>query len=296
MIGKLYHLAHIVHDVDATDRLYFDVFDCLRPYRAFDKTGRRDASLAIISDQCMEPIHPSDNPADAHTPLARFRARFGNRMHSIAWYANDLKGITRRLLEHDIRLYGIDGRPVTDPDKGIAVWTHPSDTGTMLEFAEPGYAADPRLHRTYSTDRWRDHPLALICTSHVTVLVDDLGDADRLYGAALDGLRFHTDDSATTTPRAYYAIGESTVIEAVAPTSTDTPEGADHAMAGNLVHAVTFATADLNGACAFLADHNISVTRARPGHVWLELDPEHGVRIGLTDVALPGDPRSSTKV
>lgn len=292
MIGKLYHLAHIVENVDATDRLYYDVFDCLRPYRAYDETGRRDASLAIISDLCLEPIHPSDDPADAHTPLSRFRTRFGNRLHSIAWYANDLKGITRRLLDHDIRLYGITGGAVTDPDEGGAVWTHPADTGTMLEFAEPGFAADPRLHRRgFSLDRWRSHPLALTRTSHVTVLLDDLEDAERIYGAALGGVRFHTDTSNALTPRSYYAIGADTVIEAVAPTSADTPEGADHAAAGNAVHAVTLLTADLAGAIRFLASHDIGVTEAGPNHVWLNLDPVHGLRMGLSSASLPGDPR-----
>lgn len=294
MIGKLYHLAHLVEDLDATDRLYYDIFSCLRPYHAYEEAAKRAASLVIIADQCLEPIHPSDDPADANTPLARFRARFGNRMHSIAWYTDNVQEFARRLLDHDIRLFGLSGKPVTKPEAGAPVWTHPADTGTLLEFAEPGFAADPRLHRSFKLDLWRKHPLALIRTSHVTVLFDDLRDAERVYGSALGGALLYTDTSDPTTPRAYYAIGENTVIEAVAPTTVDTAEGADHAAAGNMVHAVTFATADLAGASRFLADRGISVIAANPHQVWLDLDPAHGIRMGLTDAAIPGDARSGS--
>lgn len=292
MIGKLYHLAHIVEDLDATDRLYFEVFDCLRPYSNYEKAASRDASIIIISDQCLEPIQPSEDPADAHTPLASFRTQYGYRLHSIAWYVDDIKSFANRLLDHDIRLTGLSGRPVTDPKKGYAVWTNPEDTGAILEFAEPGFAADPRLHQAYSRRRWRDHPLAITHTACVTVLLDNLETADRIYRDALGGTRIHVDTSNAATPRAYYAVGEDTVIEAVAPTSTNTPEGADQVVAGNAVHAVTFATTDLVGACKFLATHGISVTESAPGQVWLNLDPSHGLRMGLTDRAIPGDPRN----
>ncbi|MEZ5550024.1 MAG: VOC family protein [Pseudomonadales bacterium] len=292
MIGKLYHLAHMVEDLAATDRLFFEVFSCLRPYHDYEDGGKRYASLAIIADQCFEPIHPSDDPADADTPLARYRARFGDRMHSIAWYADDVQSFARRLLDYKIRLIGLNGRPVTDPEPGMAVWTHPRDTGVLIEFAEPGFAADPRLGRSFKLDLWRNHPLALLRTSHVTVLTHNLDHADWLYGEVLGGSLLHRDTTNPATPRAYYAIGEDTVIDAVAPATQDTPEGADYAAAGKAVHAITFATADLAGACRFLASHNISVTEAGPNLVWLNLDPGHGLRMGLTDIPIPGDLRS----
>ncbi len=291
VIGKLFHLAHLVDDLDETDRLYDEVFDCERYYRAYEKAARREASLLVVADQCMEPIQPSSDPADAQSPLGRFRARFGNRLHSIAWYVDDIGTFTRRLLDHDIRLVGLTGRPVTDPAEAVAVWTHPGDTGALLEFCEAGFAADPRLDPDFSTTRWRDHPLALSRTSHVTVLLDDLADAERIYGRALGGEHLHTDLSEPTTPRAFYAVGEDTVIEAVAPTTDTTPEGADHAAAGNAVHAITFRTEHLAGAIAYLATRGLGVTEATPGHVWVDLDPGHGLRLGLTDRAIPGDRR-----
>ena len=59
MIGKLFHLAHLVDDLDETDRMYDQVFDCERYYRAYEKAARREASLLVVADQCMEPIQPS---------------------------------------------------------------------------------------------------------------------------------------------------------------------------------------------------------------------------------------------
>ena len=50
MIGKLFHLAHLVEDLDATDALYDEIFACQRYYRRYEKAARREASLLIVSD------------------------------------------------------------------------------------------------------------------------------------------------------------------------------------------------------------------------------------------------------
>ena len=294
MIGKLFHLAHLVDDLDATDRLYDEVFDCDRYYRAYEPAARREASLLVVSDQCFEPIMPSSDPADSASPLGRFKKRFGNRFHSIAWYVDDIVAFTARLLDHDVRLVGLTGRPVTDPARATAIWTHPGDTGALLEFCEAGFAADPRLDDGWTTDRWRDHPLGLLRTSHVTVLMESLDDGEQVYGEMLGGRQLHTDTSDAA-PRSYWAIGTDTVIEVVAPTDSSTPEGRDRADAGNAVHALTFATADLDRAAEFLAGHNVSTSPGSDGdpHVLhLDLDPAHGLNLFLTDRSIPGDTRA----
>lgn len=298
MIGKLFHLAHIVDSLDDTDRLYDEVFDCDRWYREYFRAARREASLLVVADQCLEPIQPSSDPADAASPIARFKSRFGNRLHSIAWYVDDITAFASRLLDHDIRLVDIKGRAVTDAadaEAVVAVWTHPADTGCLLEFCEAGFAPDPRHAPDFTTARWADGPLAITRTSHITVLFDDLADAERVYGEALGGELLSTDESDPETPRAYYAVGEDTVIEAVAPTTDSTPEGADHAAAPGSVHAITFATTDLDGARVALAGHGITVTDGGPGHLWLDLDPAHGIRMGLTDRSIPGDTRAEAR-
>jgi catechol 2,3-dioxygenase-like lactoylglutathione lyase family enzyme len=291
-IGKLFHLAHLVEDLDATDRLYDEVFACERYYRGYERAARRDASLVVVCDQCMEPIAPSADPADAQTPLARFKSRFGNRLHSIAWYVDDIEPFIARLLSHGVRLYGLTGKPVTDPAATTAVWTHPGDTGALLEFCPSGFAPDPRLQPGWSTGPWRQHPLGLLRTSHVTVLFDDVALGHRVYGDFLGGQLLHTDTSDPRAARWFYAIGEDTIVELAVPADDATPEGRDLAAAGNAVHAVTFTTADLGRAAAFLAEQGISTTYTSDHEVHLDLAPAHGLNLLLTDRTIPGDSRA----
>jgi catechol 2,3-dioxygenase-like lactoylglutathione lyase family enzyme len=291
MIGKLFHLAHLVDDLDATDRLYDEVFACQRYYRNYEKAARREASLLIVCDQCFEPIMPSADPADAGTPLGRFKARFGNRIHSIAWYVDDIQSFTARMLEHQVRLVGLTGRPVTDPKDATAIWTHPGDTGALLEFCEAGFAKDPRLKDDWTTAPWRDHPLGLLRTSHVSVLFPDRADGQRVYGDVLGGRLLHeaNEDGAD---RAWYAIGEDTVVEVVVPTDPESPAGRDLAANGNQVHAVTFATADLDRAVEFLNSHGVATTNTADHTVHLDLAPGHGHNLFLTNRPIPNDTRA----
>ncbi|MGF1600049.1 MAG: VOC family protein [Acidimicrobiales bacterium] len=290
MIGKLFHLAHLVDDLDATDRLYDAVFDCHRYYRDYERAARREASLLVVCDQCFEPIMPSSDPDDAASPLGRFKARFGNRFHSIAWYVEDIEAFTARLLDHGVRLVGLTGKPVTDPSRSTAIWTHPGDTGALLEFCPSGFAADPRIEPGWTTERWRNHPLGLLRTSHVSVLFAEPEQGDRVYGEVLGGRLLHRDTDPQG-QRAYYAIGEDTVIEVVVPADPDSRAGRDLAAAGNAVHAITFLTADLDRATAFLAEHGIGVSALPGGDVHVDLDPGHGLDLRLTDRVIPGDAR-----
>ena len=292
MIGKLFHLAHLVDDLDAADRMYDEVFDCQRYYRRYEKAARREASLVVVSDQCLEPIAPSVEPADTGSPLGRFKARFGNRLHSIAWYVDAMEPFAARLLHHGVRLVGLTGRPVTDPAQATAVWTHPADTGALLEFCPPGFAADPRLEPGWTTARWREHPLGLLRTSHVTVLFADAAAGDRVYGEILGGRLLDADTSDPAVARRFYAIGEDTVIEVAVPADRSTAEGRDLAAAGNAVHAVTFASADLERAAGFLAEHGVSTTRVSNRDLHVDLPAGHGLNLFLTDRTIPGDHRA----
>jgi catechol 2,3-dioxygenase-like lactoylglutathione lyase family enzyme len=291
-VGKLFHLAHLVEDLDAVDRWYDDVFDCDRFYRRYEKAAMRDASLLVISDMIMEPIQPSSAPEAAGSPLAKFKGRYGNRLHSIAWYVDDITECAAHFLKLGIRQVGLTGRPVTDPSKAVAVWTHPKDTHALLEFCEPTFAVDPRLQEGWTDTRWStQHPLRIQRTSHITVLLEDLDNAEAVYGTALQGRLLHRDDQSAGGPRAYYAVGEETVIDAVQPTTTDTPEGRDFADNGEGVHAIVFATADLNSATAFLRERNQRLEPAGDDTVFINQEDSFGLRVGFTRATIPGDTR-----
>lgn len=291
-VGKLFHLAHLVDDLDAVDRWYDEIFDCVRFYRRYEKAARREASLLVISDVIMEPIMPSSAPEDAGSPLGKFKARFGNRLHSIAWYVDDITACSAELAAEGIRQVGLTGRPVTDPSEAVAIWTHPKDTRALWEFCEPGFAADPRLEPGWSAQRWRDeHPLRIERTSHLTVLFEDVEDAEALYGVALGGRPLHREDRPGVHRAAYYAVGEETVIEALQPLTTGTAAGRDLADNGEGVHAITFATADLAGAAAFLQDRGQRLEHRTADTFWIDRDDAFGLTVGFTDRRVPNDLR-----
>lgn len=291
-VGKMFHLAHLVEDLDAVDRWYDELFGCVRFYRRYEKAAHREASLLVISDMIMEPIQPSAAPEAAGTPLGRFKARHGNRLHSLAWYVEDIEACSRELAARGIRQVGLTGRPVTDPAKAVAIWTHPADTHALLEFCEPGFAADPRLQADW-VDTWADHhPLRIQRTSHITVVVEDLDAAVAVYVDALGGTLLHRDDQHHDHDRAaFIAVGEETVIHAVAPVGTTTPEGSDLAQSGEGVHAIVFATADLDAAATFLRAKGQRLEPSGADTFFINRDDAFGLRVGFTRSPIPNDPR-----
>ena len=184
------------------------------------------------------------------------------------------------------------GKPIVDPKDAVAVWTHPRDTHALLEFCEPGFAADPRLVADWTAVRWRvDHPLALEHTSHITLLFEDLAGAQATYGDALQGRLIHSEDVPGVRRSAFYAVGEETVIEAVQPLSTDTAEGRDFAEFGEGVFALTFKTADLEGAAAFLQEKGHRLDPAGSDTFNVNIEDSFGLRLAFTNRTIPGDLR-----
>lgn len=291
IVGKLFHLAHLVEDLDAVDRWYDDVFGCERFYRRYEPAAQREASLLVVSDVIMEPIQPSAAPEAAGSPLGRFKSRFGNRLHSIAWYVDDITACSARLASFGIRQVGLTGRPILDPTKAVAVWTHPKDTRALWEFCEPGFAADPRFEGGWSDRRWRqDHPLRIQRTAHISVVVERLADADALYGEVLGGALLH-EETVDGDQRAFYGVGEETVICAIQPSDESTPAGRDLADNGEGVHDIVFATDDLAGAAAFLEGKGQRLERRGADRFWIDRDDAFGLNVGFTDRRIPNDIR-----
>ncbi|MCC6437681.1 MAG: VOC family protein [Acidimicrobiales bacterium] len=290
-VGKLFHLAHLVDDLDVVDAWYDDVFACERFYRGYEKPARRTASLLVISDMVMEPIMASSAPEDAGWPLQKFRQRFGNRLHSIAWYVDDITACSAHLTASGIRQVGLTGKPVDDPKQAVAVWTHPKDSKALWEFCEPGFARDPRLADGWTADRWRSHPLGIERTAYVTVLFEDLDESEALYGDALLGRLLHREEVPGSHLAAYYAVGQETVIEALQPLDADSDAGRDLAANGEGVHALTFASSDLKRAAAFLQSKGQRLVGRSDDTFAVDLDPSFGLNVGFTSRSIPNDAR-----
>jgi hypothetical protein len=141
-IGKLFHLTQVVDDLELVDRWYDDVFAVERFYNGYEELAGRNASPIAIGDLVLEPMTPAKVEPLKNQSVKRFHARFGQHLHSIAWYVDDLQAISSRLDEANFRLFNIVGKQVKPPHKAAAVWTHPRETqdSWSLRFTETTHA------------------------------------------------------------------------------------------------------------------------------------------------------------
>jgi catechol 2,3-dioxygenase-like lactoylglutathione lyase family enzyme len=292
-IGKIFHLTHVVNDLAAVDRWFDEIFAVNCFYHGFEKLAAREASLVLIGDLVMEPVMLAKVPDADRTPIGKFLARFGQHFHSIAWYVDDVGAMAADLGQHNLRLYDVTGRVVKPPLRTEAIWTHPKETHALLEFAATGnYIPDPRLQPGWTTAPWRDHPLGIDRTSHITVLFGDLKVAKSLYVDLLGGKLLHESETPGRKRSAFIAVGEDTVIEAAQPLSATSAEGRDLEANGEGVHAVTFKTLNLTRAAEFLKSKKQRIQAENANSFVLNVEDSFGMPMGFTDLPIPGDPRS----
>ena len=293
-IGKLFHLTHVVSDLDKVDRWYDDIFAVTRYYHGFAKAAGRDASLIAIGDVIMEPMTPAKVENLRNLSVKRFYDRFGEHFHSIAFYVDDVPAISTHLAQHNLKMWDVTGRTVTPPNEKFAVWTHPKETPGQLEFAIIGpNTIDPRLQPAWSTEFWRErHPLGIEHASHITTVVKDLGAAKKFYCEILGGKCFHEHETAGRKRSAFIAVGEDTVVELAQPTSSNTPEALDLEKNGEGIHALVFKTRNVARASDFLKSKGMRPERDGDS-ISMGRDQCFGMVVGFSERPLPGDPRDN---
>jgi catechol 2,3-dioxygenase-like lactoylglutathione lyase family enzyme len=298
-IGKLFHVVHVTDDLETVDRWYDDVFSVERFYHDYNEVAKRDASLVLIGDFVMEPLALAQVPGAEATPMGRFHARYGQRLHSIAWYVDDVTALFEALNRHGLRMYGLAGNLLTASPReqgGTAIWTHPRETAGSLEFSESPYyrGLDPRFQPGWTPSYWRDeHPLGIERASHLTVLMRDPGRAKSVFGDALGGRPLHEETSTDRgTQSTFYAVGEETIVEVARPTTTGSLAGRDLEQNGELLHAVTFKVKDLRAAADYFRGKNIPMLALDQQTFILDPVAAFGAVLGFTDRSIPGDPRA----
>jgi catechol 2,3-dioxygenase-like lactoylglutathione lyase family enzyme len=292
-IGKLFHLTHVVSDLGAVDQWYDEIFAVTRYYRGYEKLAGRDASLIALGDVIMEPMMPARVANLQNQSVKKFHDRFGQHFHSIAWYVDNVQEISTQLDNHGLRMFNIVGKQVKAGEESFAIWTHPKETHGQLEFAVIGkYTIDPRLQPAWSNAFWRErHPLGIERASHITVVVRDLPSAKRLYCDVLNGKLIHEEETPGRKRSMFVAVGEDTVVELAQPLSQTSPEGREMEQNGEGVYSVTFATADLQRANAFLKSKQLRPEPEGKETVTLAKDQAFGMVVGFTERKLPNDPR-----
>jgi len=297
-LREFFHLIHIVNDEDEVDAWYDAVFSPQRfVQRNWLDLEKRWASLSMIGNFMIEVIEPSSDAEDAQMPLTKFRTRFGERFHSLAWYTDSggIKPLFDSLRARGVRIAKPGGGiwPEGDVDPGPTIFTHPRDTSGQLEFVDVSFHwidTDPRFQPGWSAEFWRtEHPLGIERVSHFTTLVTDLELATSLYEDALGATVVHRSESDDRLS-AFVVVGVDTVVELAQPTGTSGPLAEDIQLNGELPYACTFRVRNLAAAEAYLEGLGLHAS-ARAGDT-LTLDPKDsfGAVYAFTDADVPGFP------
>jgi hypothetical protein len=298
-IREFFHLIHVVDDQREADAWYDDVF---KPQRFIERNWsdveKRWASLAMIGDLMIEVIEPGSAPDDGAMPLGRFRARFGQHFHSLAWYvdAPDVRPLFDELRAHGVRIARSGGGmfPDGDVDPGPTIFTHPKDTAGQLEFValdDFWRSRDPRFAPDWSPSSWRDdHPLTIERVAYFTTVVADVGRARALFEGPVGGRLLHTRASALS-ESAFVLVGTDSIVELAKPTVDDSRLAADLAENGELPHGCTFKVVDLEAAERHIEDVGVRVADRSGDGFTLEPADCFGAVYGFTGQAVPADPR-----
>ncbi len=292
-IGKLFHVVHVGRDLDAMDKWYDEVFGVHRFYKGFHAGAMRDASLVCIGDFVMEPLVSAKVPGVESSAIAKFYARFGPRLQSIAWYVDSVEDVYRTFRAAGYqRIYDVTGKPMSQPPARDAVYPHPKDTFGALEFAMAGNVLeDPRLKDGWSSAYWRDqHPLGIERASHLTVLVGDMAKAKTVYRDVVGGKVIH-EETKGDRKSAYLAIGEDTVVELAQPLTETGPTRREMDRYSESLFSVTFKVKDLDRAAAFLQSKSVRVESRTQDSLVMDREDAHGAVLGLTRRTIPGDER-----
>jgi catechol 2,3-dioxygenase-like lactoylglutathione lyase family enzyme len=292
-IGKLFHLTQVVSDLGVVDKFYDDIFAVTRFYHGYAKAAGRDASLIAIGEVIMEPMTPARVANLRNQSVKRFHDRFGEHLHSIAWYVDDVPQISTHLDQHKMRLFDVTGNRVTPPNERFAVWTHPKESHGQLEFAVIGSnTIDPRLQPAWSSEFWRErHPLGIERASHITAVVGDVSVAKKFYCEVLGGKLVDERNTPNRKLSAFVAVGEDTIVELAQPTSADSPEARDLERNGEGFFALTFKTRNLAKAADFLKSKQLAANPEGVDSISLGPEKAFGMTIGFTERSLPNDPR-----
>jgi catechol 2,3-dioxygenase-like lactoylglutathione lyase family enzyme len=300
-IGDLFHVVHVVDDLPRTEAWYDRVFDPTYLFRRHDSVlDHRTASLMLIADLPMEPMSPHPGPEGEAGTIGRFHRRFGQRLHSLAFYCDSVGERYERFRSLGVRVTGDGGAVLTEAPERGGIYTHPRDSFGLIELMEPrvggrggapigdslGECYDTRLLGTHDPTRWADLPLGIRRTSHLTVLVDDLDRAVQLYEEGLDAVPFHE----TGTPRRVdVLVGPTTVVRLAEPVP-DSIEAASLAREGAMIWSVTFEVRDVDAAAEFLGSLDVD-TSERDGVLSISAVGAAGARYAFAGTSVPGDPR-----
>jgi catechol 2,3-dioxygenase-like lactoylglutathione lyase family enzyme len=283
-IGQLFHVIHVTDDIDRLDQWYVDVFGARRWMdKHYSPMEMRDGSIVCIGDVPMEPMATVDRDGAERTAIGRFSAKIGPHLHSVAWYVDGADELLASLVDQGVRVVSDGGLAPGAPGTSGALYTHPRDTWTQIEFFPGSMPTDPRLGAGWDASSPTDHPLGVVGLSHLSIVVGDLYRATAFYTAGLGGRLLREDESELTgTKDAFVAVGDDTVVALSTPSTSDSLAGQDYARHGDILHSVTFRVVDLDRAEAHLRRHGIAIAGRDDETLLADPTDTFGAMLGFT--------------
>lgn len=263
-LGRLAQIVHVTDDLATARHFYADVLGGQSFYEGYSPFEKRDASIYAIGDVTIEPMSPSDEPGASEMPVGRFLTRFGPRLHSIAINATGIRSLADHLLSSGVRVVGPGGSSVDTitNDPPVSIYTHPRDTGFLIEFADfgaPLLQSSPRLAVDWNPLRWAaDHPAGITGWSHVTALVRDV---DSSLSFLVDVLGASVLMVPTSTPAGIAArirLGSESVVQLLQP-ATGTGHHKSLERDGEGLVELTLTVTDLGRAAAHLEQAGVPI-------------------------------------
>lgn len=298
-IGRNFHVIQMTDDFRELDGWYYDIFSVQRYMPdSYGSAEVRDASLVLLGDLCIEPLAPAFRMEGwDDMPLGRYYRRHGRRLHSLAWYVDEgLDDLFHDLIGAGVRCYGTGGVKLDGSESMLALFTHPRDTCTQLEFVDTKVATmlmDPRFRPDWSPAWWADrHPLHLRKFSHATVTTRDVNLALEVYVGVLKGRLIHEGDVESHGSRSAFVLVGDVIVELAQPAHESSPLAQDMQRYHESLYSLTYKVADLGVAEEYLARKGVKFS-VNNGTV-LVSDPTttQGCVMEFSALDVPGDPRS----
>lgn len=281
MIRWLCHTTAMVPDYDlACDRLALLAGLRVLEYSESHQpeVGRR-GGMTWVGDNSIELGQPIVDGGGA----ARFVARTGGGMHSIAVQVHDLEATIAHIEACGV---GVAARPMPD-----FCFTDPRDThGVFFEWAQFEIEEDPRFGGElppHTSPPLFDVPYHAFAGA---IVEDPLASAELFANLLGTPVTFENSNAGPGEPRVGVSLGDCTLALYSMPGSrSDELWGLTYEKPRT--HLLGLAVRDLAATAAGLAENGFLVLRR--GEVSIILDPATtgGVQVALVEQLLPGDPR-----
>jgi hypothetical protein len=285
-VNRVFHLTHLVEDHDAILEWYHDVFGAQTYWERSTGPGNVTISLLNIGDLMVSPMTVTEGGAPAP---AKFRERFGEHLHSIAWHIEDATDLVEHLTGMGLTLKDEFGRPLDGINHEI--WTSVKESPCLIEMCglhmDTLHKDDPRFDHPDWVTRWRDErPLGIERTACITVVSNDRPAGARFFTDALHGKVLHEGPTPWGTTSTFVQVGDFTTVEVAEPTEASSRAAADLAKNGRVVHAMTFQVKDLGATRDHLTAKGLRLEEPAAGHLAIDPVDAHGLVVRFTDRAI----------